>query len=309
MRKQNLLKLAFSFMALFLFVGAFAQTINHSDDVAYGTNYVEADTDITYQTVGLGFRLYVLPDPVYSPDYDGTGVAGTDLNDNSLWRWVSGADYDTGDEVKAATNENWVDINPTTPGTTIYWVLETFGPVSCQGSAQEHEVTITGAPNITAFEGVGTDWEVVTAGTAFRRCADGADIGDILNITIAEEYAPVAAQEYTYGISVLMEELDGNMALMDDDDVTATYGRAATMTSTGLNQTHTIPALPLVNNNPTRYTFTMTPNSLYSMISRTSDLRAGNATETAYPVSTIEVSYLLLPVPTTGPIFHIPNAF
>lgn len=314
MRKQNLLKLAFSFMALFLFVGAFAQTINHSDDVAFGTNYVEADTDITYQTVNLGFRLYVLPDPVYSPNYDGTGVAGTNLGTNSMWRWVSGVDYDNGVEVKAAANQNWVDISPTTTGTTNYWVLETHGLISCEGTATSHVVTVVDAPSITAFEGQGNGWDVLTIGTEFRRCASGNDIGDIIDITIAETGVPVGdADNYTYGITAQRQALDFNLAPV----VPSTLVDMPTLSKTldtgnldsELTQTFTVGDLELIDaDTPTQYIFTMTENSLYSMISMRSQLRAGVPTA-GYPVHANVITYTIIPAPTTGPIFHIPNAF
>ncbi len=309
MRKQNLLKLAFTFMAVLMFMGVQAQTINHTDDAAYGTNYVEATTT-TYQTVNLGFRLYVLPDPVYSPNYDGTGNAGTNLGTNSRWRWVTGVDYATGTQVKAAANQNWIDISPTATGTTNYWVLETHGLISCEGSAQSQTVTITGEPNITGFAGVGTSWDVLTPGTEFRRCATGADIGDVLNIGIAETGAP--SNQYTYGITVSQQALDFNLDPIGGvNDVTATYGKAAATGAldAGTAQTHTIIPLPLIAaNTPTIYTFTMEANSLYSVISMRSQLRAGIATA-GYAVPATTITYTILPVPTTGPIFHIPNAF
>lgn len=315
MRTKNLLKLAFTMVAMLTITGAMAQVTNidHDDDVANETNYVEAGANVTYQTVNLGFRLYVRPDVVYSPNYDGTGDAGTNLGANSLWRWVTGTDYATGTQVKAATNQNWIDIAGTaTTGNTIYWVLETHALISCAGTAESHSVTITGAPNITSFAAQGNSWDEVAAGTEYRRCASGANIGDILDIAIAETNVPTDADNYTYGITVAQQALDFNLDPTGvPNDVTTTYGKTAAIgaLTAGLAQTHTIPAMPLLTaSTPTRYTFTLTANSLYSSISMRSQLRAGVATA-GYAVPATTITYTILPTPATGPIFHIPNAF
>ena len=319
MRTKNLLKVALTTMAVFVFMGVQAQTIiNHTDDPATGTNYVKAAN--TYQTVNLGFRLYVWPDVVYSPNYDGTGNVGTNINANSRWAWRTGADWATGAEVKAANNENFIAVTPAmlpaANNSRTFWVLETHGLISCEGTATSHTVTVTGAPNITGFAGAGgTGWDVVTTGTEFRRCATGTDIGDQLNITIAEDGAPAAAQYYTYGISVEREALDFNL----DPVIPSTSTPMPALSKTentgsldaGLNQTFDFNGNTfglIAANTPTRYTVTMTGNSLHSMISMRSQLRAGTATA-GFAVSGTTITYTILPAPTTGPIYHIPNAF
>ncbi|MFA5646817.1 MAG: hypothetical protein WC951_00790 [Bacteroidales bacterium] len=315
MKKQNLLKLAFTMLAMVFMTGVMAQevtAINHDDDAATGTNYVEAATTETYQTVGIDLRLYVRPDVVYSPSYTGTGAAGTGLNDDSRWRWVSGADYAGGTEVKAATKENWVDITGPAASTPVtYWVLESNTAFSCVGDATSHVVNGVAVPSAD-FVGVGTGWDVVTANYAFRRCASGTDIGDVLNITLTEDGAPTDAQEYTYGITATQQALDANLeATGTPTDVTDTYGKSAapTILVAGLNPTHTIPSLPLIDaSTPTQYIFTITSNSIYSNISIRSQLRGG-VTQAGYNGAATTITYTLLPVPTTGPIFHIPNNF
>lgn len=302
-------------VAMVFMTGVMAQVtaINHDDDAATGTNYVEAATTATYQTVGIALRLYVRPDVVYSPSYNGEDDAGTGLNENSRWRWVSGADYAGGTEVKVATNENWVDITgPAAAAVVTYWVLESNNAfTSCVGDATSHKVNGVAVPSAD-FVGVGTDWDVVTANYAFRRCASGTDIGDVLNITLTEAGAPVAAQEYTYGITAMQQALDANLvAAGTPTDVTATYGKSAAPTTlvAGLTPTHTIPELPLIDaSTPTQYIFTITPNSIYSNISIRSQLRGG-VTQAGYDGAETTITYTLLPVPTTGPIFHIPNNF
>jgi len=329
MKKQNLLKLAFTMLAMVFMTGVMAQTINHDDDVATGTNYVEAGDTITYQTENFDLRLYVLPDAVYNTDYNGTGVAGTGLSSTSRWRWVYGASYewlvDDADgtpatEVKDTTKQNWVDLVagthfPAAGASRLFWVLETNTNFGCEGSATSHELFVVGTPtaDIVGRGDDGTNtWDVETAGTQFRRCADGTPIGDTIDITFTETGAPAAAQEYTIGLSVEQTALDQNLNPTGTAyDVTGTYGKTAAPTSLapGLTQTHTVPGLPLISaNTPTRYTFSITANSIYSMISKTSQLRAG-AAEAGFTGAATTITYTILPAPTTGPIYHIPNAF
>lgn len=321
MRTKNLLKLAFTMLAMIVMTGAMAQVteINHDDDAATGTNYVEA-TAATYQTEGFNLRLYALPDPVYNTSYDGTGNAGDGLGTNSRWTWVYGADYASGTLQKAAANENWVDLDATTDfpaagASRVFWVLETNTAFGCAGTATSHELFVVGTPNAN-IAGRGNDgtntWDVQAAGTAFRRCDNGTPIGDIIDITFTENGAPAAAQNYTIGIYASQQALDQNLNPTGVvNDVTSTYGKSATPAALAANlaQTHTVPALPLIAaNTPTIYTFSITANSIYSTISKTSQLRAGVA-EAGFSGAVTTITYTILPVPTTGPIFHIPNAF
>lgn len=316
MKTKNLLKLALMMVAMFAFFGTQAQVVNidHDDDVATGTNYVEA-LATTYQTVNLGFRLYVRPDATYNPAYDGTGNAGTGLNANSRWTWVYGADFASGTGVKAAANENWVDLVPATlPGenaSRTYWVQESNTAFACTDLGTSHTVFVTGAPTAD-IAGQGNGWTEDVVGIEFSRCATGADIGDIIDVTLSELGAPAAAQSYTFGISVAQQALDASLTPVGAiNDVTGAYGVAATpgTLAAGLAQTHTIPALPLLAaTTPTQYRFTITAASITSMISLRSHLRAGVA-NAGYNGAATTITYNILPVPTTGPIFHIPNAF
>ena len=312
MKKQNLLKLAFTMMAMVIITGAMAQLttpgeITHTGDPAT----YETATTTTYQTVGVSLRLYVEPDVVYSPSYTGTGVAGAGLNTNSLWRWVSGPAYTVGvpaDEVKAAANQNWVDIASPVAGATTYWVLESNSLITCPGTATSHVVYGVTAPTAD-IAGQGNSWDAITAGTNFRRCASGADIGDVITVSITETGAPALAELYTYGISVEQQALDASLVPTGGiNDVTGTYGVAAAPGSLVAAANHIIPALPLLGaSTPTQYRFTLTANSIFSNISIRSQLRAGIAVPTGYTGAATTITYNLLPVPTTGPIFHIPN--
>lgn len=312
------MKIALLAVAIFMFAGANAQitTINHTGQPETGTNYVIAGATETYQTVNVGFRLYVRPDVVYSPSYTGGGAINSGLNANSLWQWKFGTDatFAGGTSVKGPANENWVLLTPSdlpaAEAARTFWVLETNALFTCTGTATSHTVNVVPAPNATIAGVGGAGWTTVAANN-FRRCASGADIGDVLNITLTENTAPLAAQNYTFGITVTQIALDGNLVEGATTDVTATYGKTANTAAlaAGLSQTHTISPLPLIAPNvPTRYRFTLTANSITSMISLRSYLRAG-IPNVGYSGAVTNIDYTILPVPTTGPIFHIPNAW
>ncbi len=311
MKKSTFLKVALVAVAMLMFAGANAQ-INHTGDPA---NYVDATASDTYQTVNLGFRLYALPDVVYSPLYDGTGAAGNNLGGNSQWTWAYGAAW-PGTVVKGPLGENWVDLTPATlpaaGASRNYMVLESNTAISCVGTEVAHLVYVIEEPSADIAGVGGAGWTTIGAND-FRRCATGADIADDIDVTLTEAGAPAAAQEYTYGLTVTRWELDEMLVQVpaSNTDVTGTYGVAATPAAlvAGLAQTFTIPvALPLIPSTPTQYVFTLTANSIYSNISNNSHLRAGIA-NAGYTGAATTVTYTLLPVPTTGPIYHIPNNF
>ena len=99
MRTKNLLKLAFTMVAMLTITGAMAQS--YPANIA--TNYVSAG-EATYQTTGYGLRLYVAPDPAYSPDYDGSDPA--DINGASYFVWS----FDNYTSTEKDAQENYIDI-------------------------------------------------------------------------------------------------------------------------------------------------------------------------------------------------------
>lgn len=295
-------------------------TIKHTPDTY---NYTNTNETI-YQTTGFGLTLYVAPDPVYSPLYDGSGARGANVASQSQWRWVYGVDFATGTQVKDWANENWVTLVagdlPTAGNTRTFWVAERFGAAGCFGTAQSRTVSVVGEPSITAFAGqnTGNVWTQVTAGTEYRYC--GENVRDDISITLAESSSLAAMQNYTYGITVLRTAYDGNLNPLtgqSDVDVTATYGKTANLSAmvNGLSQTFNMNAANLVmytnsgNKYATKYVFSLTPNSLYSTTSRVSQARAGVAISGFNNLVATTVTYWLFPTPTTGPIYHIANSY
>ena len=335
MRTKNLLKLAFTMMAMFVITGAMAQTyptpLNHTEDTY---DYTVVDETI-YQTTGYGLTLYVAPDPAYSPDYDGTGARGTDLNATSQWRWVyDAAAYDDGGtetEVKTWANENWVTIAagglPAAGNSRIFFVLERFGAAGClpaDATATQKTVAVLAAPDATMVgANTGSDWEVETADRVFYRCGEG--YVDNLTLTFTEAGTPIPT--YVWDITATVEGFDANDAsvgaavaagaqkIVTVADITAVANGDFIATG-GDNWNPEIPAVMnfLTHdfgagavNVRTKYVFTL--NNIASRISAISQKRAGVATAYFAPTVAQTVTYWLNLPPVTGPIYHIPNNY
>ena len=110
MRKSTLLNLALVLMATFMFASANAQIL---------TSYTADESEVMYQTAGRTFRLYTLPDPIYSPTY--VAATNSNLGANSEWRFVFAGLTAT---APVATNtyvaQNWVEF--TNPAVGVYTV-------------------------------------------------------------------------------------------------------------------------------------------------------------------------------------------
>ena len=311
MKKSTLLKSALTVIAALTIGSANAQ---------WGGSTAYSNTDeVIYQTVNLGMTLYVLPDATYSPSYATDGS----MSNLSQWRWVSGAAWATGDEVKDwTTGENFVALNAAAINaiaagdSLVYRVKERFNVAGlCESSTESTKtITVVGEPSITAFAGTNasTSWTVAEA-NKYTYCGEG--LTETLSLTFAEVGALEAMKLYDYGVSVEKAWFDGNMTPLGTADVTATLGRVADPTVAAnftAGTTHSVAAMNMevvsTKKQITRYTFTLTANSLTSKTSRISHFRAGVA-DAAYAVPATTITYTLYPTPTTGPIYHIANNF
>lgn len=316
MRKSTLLKVAGTLAAVMFSFGVMAQSypaqINHAGDVG---NYTNVPAETILHTTGLGLKLYVAPDPIYSPSYTGTSAA--DLNANSEWRWVFGADYATGTQIKNFANENWVELTagdiPAVGTSRTFWVLERFGALGCVDplSATSKILTTTGEPDATMVgANTGAVWTPMTAGLEFYRCGDGHT--DNLTLTFSETSSTV--NEYAYSITATTTgyDIDGNIIVA----TAPAAGHAITVapaigTFVASPATAVIPAMTFVqdggNNVRTRYQFTL--SEVGSRISALSHFRAGIANALYAPTAPQVVTYWLNLPPVTGPIYHIPNNY
>lgn len=296
-----------------MLTGAMAQTYPST----INTNYVEA-TETTYQTTGLGLTLYVAPDPVYSPGYDGDGTPA--YNASSQWQWVYGADFATGTIVKAWANDNFVALDaadlPAAGATRTFWVAERYAAAGCaDATGQSHIVTVLPVPTAAmAGTNVSTLWTEITAGAEYYRCADGWT--DNLSLTFTETGVPAPYAKYAYTITVTVTGYDADGAVVvGPTDVTATYGKSVAATDASfVDATSTYTPLAMTfatsggNNVRTKYVYTLA--TVASRISTLSHSRAGvaNAFYNEAGANDVVTYWLNLP-PVTGPIYHIPNNF
>ncbi len=294
MKKQNLLKLAFTMLAMVVMTGVMAQTYPAKIE----TNYQEATVN-TLQTTGYGLTLYVAPDPVFSPGYNGTGTAG--INPTSSWIWTVGG------TALAATANNYVEIAkedlPDVGSNLVVNVMESITGISCDGSERTHTITVVGAPTANISATPTGDWDALTAGEEWQTCTDGLTE----NISIAFTETGVAAGTYAYKLDVTTINYDEN----GDAGVASTVSSGPAIDGTLVTSPENRPiAFNLgTGASRTQYTINLQLGSIGSAISRVSQFRAG-VTPYVYsdPVNTTLTFWVNKP-PVTGPIYHIPNDY
>jgi len=308
MKKQNLLKLAFTMLAMIVMTGAMAQTVvNEIDGV---TSYVEyADTDDpSMVTVGMSIPLYVRPDVTYSPNW--TSAGGWLLNDNSSWVWGITVSTATGTSI-VNDNLNYVEVLAgNTVGTATVSVYEKNSTIPCDGDSKEIDILVVAAPekgDITI-----TDIATPTAGTItaadasdYVYCENATDLPSSISINLSG----YPNFELDWEASWIALDANGNETGSSTSINNAVDVVGAGSSTTRLeNEEYSLFTGPfeLDGTNPgVKYTFTF--RGVTDLISRKGDFLAGSRTW----FSDDEVSFTITvwQAPTTGPIFHIPNNF
>ncbi|RPH29408.1 MAG: hypothetical protein EHM93_17280 [Bacteroidales bacterium] len=319
MKKSTLMKLALTMVAIFVMVGAQAQTYPAAiQDPAHANalNYV-VPTETTYQTTGLGLTLYVAPDPVYSPLYNGVGVVG--INASSAWRWVYGVDFLTGTLIKDWTVlQNYAAIPagtlPAAGSTLNVWAAERQSGACADNIGKNHVITVLPVPSAT-LDGANTAaaWSVAAA-NEFYRCGEG--YVDDLTLNFAEAGVIAPYNRYAYTITATVAGYDATGVEVVAAVPSLPHGisvGAADATFVLSGSTVVIPAnMDYVQDGGvdvrTKYVFTLA--TVASKTSTLSHYRAGvaNAFYAEAGANDIVTYWLNLP-PVTGPIYHIPNNF
>ena len=340
MKKSTFLKLALVFGAMLMFADLYAQP------AAINTNYVQVGANTTFQTEGKTFRLYVAPDVVYSPDYDGTDPA--DLNDNARWTWTyaypAALEGTPATGVLSAAETNWVTFTTVVSGTYTVSVIESNTVTGCaDADAVSQTVEVVDAP--TAIIAGTTDAAGYTwSGTnPYTDCLPAVPTTETVTITITEDTRiPAAFRTYALLINETVENLEADLttpiapALADNDfsytvatklnpaHATLTANPTHTWTPNDVGtatSTYTLPTATLTVQGglPTRYTYTISTatdvvagTGIVSAISHKSDYDWTDGVYDAVPSAfgaTTSVAYIVLPAPVTGPIYHIPSDF
>lgn len=238
MKKQNLLKLAFTMMAMVFMTGAMAQT-NTGQWGANATvgDYVRSNgTPITNPadalvtsptdkiTVNKSMPFWVWPSASYNPDFDYTSIGSAITNIVtgvvSDFAWVSagstitsyysdGTSTDDGNGIK-----NYVEISWNTTGNKVIEVTETPSSALCPADPVYFGVSVIDVPSATivgANSALGLDNVISSA------CWDASTPHSVaVNVTL-----PNAAEVYPYHFNVTYEvfnvsSLDGSGELPND---------------------------------------------------------------------------------------------
>ncbi|MDY0201569.1 MAG: hypothetical protein RBR40_11355 [Tenuifilaceae bacterium] len=294
MKKQNLLKLAFTMLAMVVITGAMAQTYPTTIE----TNYVEATVN-TLQTTGYGLTLYVAPDPAFSPGYTGTGTTG--INPTSVWTWTVGGTAQT------ATTDNYVSIPstslPAAGSTLVVEVAESITGITCAGTTRTHTITVVDVPSADISAAPAGDWDELTAGSEWQTCTSGLSE----NISIAFTEAGVAAGTYAYALDVAVTNVDGGGAETTGTPIERVVPINGTLVSSPATQS--IQFDLTTGFSRTKYVVSLRTGSIGSAISRVSQFRAGvTPYDYSDPANTTLTFWVNKP-PVTGPIYHIPNDY
>lgn len=312
MRKSTLLKLALVFTAIIMFASANAQT---------PAQYTANQTETMVQTEGISFRLYVTPDPVYSPSY----ASGT-LGANSRWTFTIPAGLTAVLPVVSGTpaTQNWVEISNPVANAADYTVsvVESNTDFSCVDAGRSTSISVIAAPTATVTSTPGATWTQVGVTQEYFRCALATDAIAVpaLAITYTEDARRVA-NSYDYILTVTRGGYDAdNNVLVADVPVTAAFGKSAmnliaAYAASPISHT-TASTMSLLTSGTqlvrTKYVFTLA--NISSKTSYLSYFRANTAftpsiASNYYAVAGQTVTFWLNPAPVTGPIYHIPNNY
>ncbi len=333
MRTKNLLKLAFTMLAMVVMTGAMAQTYSATIE----TDYVRQSAGVSsYYTEGKAFTLYVHPDPAYSSGYNDADNTGINLG--SLWTWnldgLSAVAPWTDNTTPFA--QNYVEISAVTLAdaavaeTYTVEVAERFGAAGCvDATPTTLDVVILPKPSAD-IEGAAADadWVSVTADHEYYRCGELAG-GENLTVTFVEPGVLSSLKHYAFSIQQQVYSIDGagTETLESTNASFVNYGVGATekydatddnpfVISTGALNFHT----DGTNDFRTKYVYTLKgyvgsgSDGIVSQVSHKSDYTGA---VTLYPFDggalpaddIFTVTYVVNLPPVTGPIYHIPNNF
>lgn len=308
--------------SLLLANGTFAQILTAYDDVA----------ETSYYTVGSSFRLYALPDVIYSPGY--VASANAPIGATARWTWtyltLTGAPL-TG----VASPLNYVEFTAVPIGAYTITVVESNTLGGCiDGTPESQDVAVVAAPTGTMTINPGAAWSAITPNVSYQIC--DAQLAQTVTVAFVENI-PNTIGSYAFQIMETIDLIDGAGTVLRTEqaatviqdfplnnkvkgsNVGTLTGAAFTSVTPNFTFTFSSDALAILQNAGldarTRYTYTVTRtgddtnNDFLSNISHKSDYLLGAGNENYYTFGNNTVSFIVNPAPTTGPIYHIPNDF
>lgn len=219
-------------------------------------------------TIGSTMQYYVQPSPAISPLYVYTSPK-SNLNSSFVWTAAPAASGSITSPMNGTVLTNWISINWTALGAVNLSVVETATTGGCAGSTTTIPVLVIHAPTITG--GVAPAAQCATNPSTVSFTVPFTLTSDVL----APSTVRVNYTVYNPDNSVLIAAQDVELA------------KAAT--------TINVPLTGAAQYGAYKVTF----NTVSDRISRKSSV---NGT-----VTTANVLLTVNPVPTTGPIYHLPN--
>lgn len=310
--KKTILKLAISLIAIFMVSGVIAQPYPPTPYSQYDANLTNPTT-IDYVTLRTGgstvMGYYALPDVVFHPNYTVDGSLTTGF----VWNWSI---------VPAMTitkpgDDNYVNINFTATGNYVVNVSEQSP--TAYGGCSDPTPTVMNVTVINPPTAGFTTSDILTG-----LCGNTA--AQSINISIVEN-VPNDLAAYGFSIREVIENIDmsGNpTATVSTNNTFVTFPLSSkvkvgvagfTASTPDFDYDFNSSALDVRNNLRTRYTYillkstdaTSVTEGIISAISQKSDYIAG--TQLSYSFSDNTVVFIVNPVPSTGPIYAIPNSF
>ncbi|MGE0090469.1 MAG: hypothetical protein AB7S50_13440 [Bacteroidales bacterium] len=286
MKKTNFLKIALTLVMAVAFVGVFGQAKDGNLTVNNGTAHTV--------TVNKAIPFYVTPDIYFNPNY--TLGGGWVVTSTFLWNsdgTLAGTSHPVaGDATYSSTSV----INPdiTFPFVGAY-VIGARESADCNGSIQLQTVTVIAAPSMD-----------------FGARADDLDnCGDLAAMDVLFDIDANTATTFWVDYTLTIDNLLADKVTLDANiSTTPTADKVYAAAGDGLVLENR--AFTVQNTKVTRYTYTLT--GINDAVSRVSDYVAPNGR--AWPIATFtnyaagaddEFVIVVLPAPTTGPIFHLAN--
>ena len=305
--KQGIMKRVLNFKTMLVLAmlllganGTFAQILVDYQNVA----------ENSYQTAGMTFRLYVLPDPIYSPLY--VAATNTGIDASARWTWTYVGIVTGAPATGVATNQNYVEFTaPAVGGPFTIGVTESNTLGGCSGAVVNQVVNVIAAPTA-----------VITTADPAQACGNQAAMAVAMTFT---ENVPAAFASYAFVVDELVENIDPSNAVLGTVSHNATFinfptgGKLKAPALTGAvspyGYSFNTSALAVAGAKRTRYTYTLksaagvTGTGVVSAISQKSDyLTLPVITGYAFGAKTTLVA-IVNPAPVTGPIYHIVNSY
>ncbi len=220
-------------------------------------------------TIGAQLQYYVQPSPIISPSYTYTSPLAN-LNSTFAWTAAPAASATITSPMNATVLTNWISVQWVAPGPVNLSVVETANTGSCPGSITTIPVIVLHVPAITGG-----------AAPAEQCAASPAGLSFTVPFTLSSDINSPS----TVRVNFTLLNPDGSTSI-------AAQNIEVVKSATFVNVT-----LPAGSTQFGQYKVTF--NAVSDRISRKSAI--------AGTVASPNVLLTVNPVPTTGPIYHLPN--